>query len=64
MDNIINGNQLNISDDKLFERKLLSDEKLMNLEDSQSLKEAAYMSGYFKEYQRIVQDIYDVDSKI
>jgi hypothetical protein len=34
MDNIINGNQLNISDDKLFERMLLSDEKLMNLEDS------------------------------
>ena len=64
MDNIINGNQLNISDDKLFERMLLSDEKLMNLEDSQSLKEAAYMSGYFKEYQRIVQDIYDIDSKI
>ena len=22
------------------------------------------MSGYFKEYQRIVQDIYDIDSKI
>jgi len=31
MDNIINGNQLNLSDDKLFERMLLSDEKLMNL---------------------------------
>jgi hypothetical protein len=54
MDNIINGNQLNISDDKLFERMLLADEKLMNLKDSESLKEAAYMSGYFKEYQRIV----------
>ena len=59
MDNIINGNQLNISDDKLFERMLLSDEKLMNLEDSESLKEATYMSGYFKEYQRLVQDIYE-----
>ena len=64
MDNIINGNQLNLSDDKLFERMLLSDEKLMNLEDSESLKEATYMSGYFKEFQRIVQDIYDNQQKI
>lgn len=56
MDNIINGNQLGLTEDQLFERLLLSDIKLMHLEEF--LKDSSYMSGYFNEYEKIVQKIY------
>jgi len=52
MDKIINGNQLGLTEDQLFERMLLSDIKLMHLKDF--LKDSSYMSGYFNEYEKIV----------
>jgi hypothetical protein len=45
MDKIINGNQLNMSDDKLFERMITSDLRLGSLKDY--LKDASYISGYY-----------------
>ena len=62
MDKIINGNQLGLNDDQLFERMLLSDIKLMHVKDF--LKDSTYMSGYFSEYEKIVQDIYNNEVKI
>ena len=61
MDKIINGNQLGLSDDQLFERMLLSDMKLMSLQGvlKDTLKDASYMSGYYKDFQKLVSDIYD-----
>ena len=62
MDKIINGNQLNISDDKLFERMITSDIRLESLKDY--LKDASYISGYYQDFQKLVNDIYDNESKI
>ena len=62
MDKIINGNQLGLTEDQLFERMLLSDIKLMHVKDF--LKDSSYMSGYFNEYEKIVQDIYNNEVKI
>ncbi len=62
MDKIINANQLNISDDKLFERLITSDIRLDSLKDY--LKDISYMSGYYQDFQKLVNDIYDNESKI
>ena len=62
MDKIINANQLNISDDKLFERMITSDIRLDSLKDY--LKDVSYISGYYQDFQKLVNDIYDVESKI
>jgi len=45
MDSIINGNQLNISDDELFEKMVLSDPKFLQL--SSVLKDKSYITGYY-----------------
>ena len=62
MDKIINGNQLNISDDKLFERMITSDLRLDSLKDY--LKDASYISGYYQDFQKLVGDIYQNESAI
>ena len=62
MEKIINGNQLNISDDKLFERMITSDIKLESLK--QYLKDASYISGYYQDFQKLVNDIYQNESNI
>lgn len=62
MDKIINGNQLNISDDKLFERMITSDIRLESLKDY--LKDSSYISGYYQDFQKLVNDIVDNESKI
>ena len=62
MDKIINGNQLGLTEDQLFERLIMSDIKMMELKDF--LKDASYMSGYFNEYEKIVQNIYNNEVKI
>lgn len=62
MDSIINGNQLNISDDELFERMVLSDPKFLQL--SSILKDKSYITGYYEKYQNLVQDFYDNEKDI
>ncbi len=62
MEKIINGNQLNISDDKLFERMITSDIKLESLK--QQLKDTSYISGYYQDFQKLVSDIYQNESDI
>ena len=62
MEKIINANQLNISDDKLFERMITSDFKLDSLK--QYLKDASYISGYYQDYQNLVNDIWKNESDI
>lgn len=57
MDAIINGNQLNISDEKLFERMITSDMKLEALKEQ--LKDASYISGYYQDFQKLIGDIYE-----
>ena len=62
MDKIINGNQLNLNEDQLFERLVLSDVKLLHLKEF--LQNGTYMSGYFGEYEKIVNDIYNNEVQI
>lgn len=62
MEKIINGNQLNLSDDKLFERMITSDIKLESLK--QHLKDVSYISGYYQDFQKLVNDIYQNESNI
>lgn len=62
MDEIINGNQLNISDDKLFERMVMSDQKLTALKEY--LKDSSYISGYFNDFQTLVKDFYNNEVEI
>jgi len=52
MDSIINGNQLNISDDQLFEKMVLSDPKFLQL--SSLLKDKSYITGYYEKYQNLI----------
>lgn len=62
MDSIINANQLNISDDKLFERMITSDIRMSGLKDY--LKDASYISGYYQDYQKLVNDIVAIDLEL
>ena len=62
MDSIINGNQLNISDDELFEKMVLSDPKFLQLQSI--LKDKSYITGYYEKYQNLVQDFYNVEKEI
>lgn len=62
IDKIINANQLNISDDKLFERMITSDLRLDSLRNY--LKESSYISGYYQDFQKLVSDIVDNETKI
>lgn len=62
MDKIINGNQLNLTDDQLFERMITSDMKLYQLNDY--LKDASYISGYYQDFQNLVSDIYTNEQNI
>lgn len=57
MDNIINSNQLGISDEKLFERMVLSDPKYTALKDV--LQGKSYITGYYEHYQDVVNKIYN-----
>lgn len=62
MDSIINGNQLNISDDQLFEKMVLSDPKFLQL--SNLLKDKSYITGYYEKYQNLIQDFYNNEKDI
>lgn len=62
MDSIINGNQLNISDDELFEKMVLSDPKFLQL--SNVLKDKSYITGYYQRYQNLVQNFYNNEKEI
>ena len=62
MDSIINGNQLNISDDELFEKIVLSDPKFLQL--SNILKDKSYITGYYEKYQNLIQDFYNNEKDI
>ena len=62
MDAIINGNQLNISDEDLFERMVLSDPKFTALKDV--LQDKSYITGYYDKYQDIVNSIYENEKAI
>lgn len=62
MDSIINGNQLNISDDQLFEKMVLSDPKFLQL--SSLLKDKSYITGYYEKYQNLIQDFYNNEKDI
>jgi hypothetical protein len=52
MDKIINGNQLNISDDKLFERMILSDPKFYSLKNV--LQGKSYITNYYNRFENLV----------
>ena len=54
MDSIINGNNLNITDDQLFERMVLSDPKYLALKDT--LQGKSYITGYYDQYQKIITE--------
>lgn len=62
MDSIVNGNQLNISDDELFEKMVLSDPKFLQL--SSILKDKSYITGYYERYQNLVQNFYNNEKDI
>lgn len=62
MDSIVNGNQLNISDDELFEKMVLSDPKFLQL--SNILKDKSYITGYYEKYQNLVQSFYNNEKDI
>ena len=62
MDSIINGNQLNISDDQLFEKMVLSDPKFLQLQSL--LKDKSYITGYYEKYQNLIQDFYNNEKDI
>ncbi len=62
MESIINGNQLNISDDKLFERMILSDPKFYSLKNV--LQGKSYITNYYNRFENLVQDVVQNDQAI
>ena len=62
MESIINGNQLNISDDKLFERMILSDPKFYSLKNV--LQGKSYITNYYNRFENLVQDVVQTDQAI
>ena len=62
MDNIINENKLNLNENQLFDKLVLSEARYLKLRDY--LQDQSYITGYQQEYQNLITEIRNVDNKI
>lgn len=62
MDNIINENKLNLNEDQLFDKLVLSEARYLKLRDR--LQDVSYITGYQQEFQNMIKDLKNVEDKI
>lgn len=62
LDAIINGNQLNLTEDQLFENMIMSEQRYFDLRDW--LQKDTYATNYYQTYQNLVNQIVDIDQQI
>lgn len=70
LDMILNDNQLNVSDDELFDRMVQGEYRANALSDflkgtnKENMKEISYITRYQQDFQKLANDILNVESKI
>ena len=62
VDAIINANQLNLTEDQLFDQMVLSEVRYKDLRDW--LQEQSYSYGYQQEFQHIVEDLVEAQAEL
>ena len=62
LDAIIKGNELDKTDDQLFENLVMSEQRYLDMKDW--LKDSSYATNYYQAYQNLVGRIVDIDQKI
>lgn len=62
MDSILNEHGLKLSDDQLFEKMVLRNQRYMVLKDS--LFDKSYITQYYDDFQQIVSDIFNIEKQI
>lgn len=62
MDSIINENGLGFTDDKLFEKMVIGDQRYIALKNS--LFDKSYITQYYDDFQSIVNNIYVIEKQI
>lgn len=62
MDSILNEHGLNLTEDKLFEKMVLSNQRYMALKNS--LFDKSYITQYYDDYQQIVSDVFNIEKDI
>ena len=62
MESILNEHGLKLSDDQLFEKMVLSNQRYMTLKNS--LFDKSYITQYYDDFQQIVSDIYNIEKQI
>ena len=66
---ILNSNDLNLSDDQLFDKMVQQEYRTVALKDflngdAENIKNISYITRYYEDYQKLINKITDVDSKI
>lgn len=62
MDNIINENKLNLNENQMFDKLVLSESRYTKLRDY--LQDMSYVTGYQQEYQNMITDLKRIDDAI
>lgn len=62
MESIINEHSLNLNDDQLFEKMVLSNQRYMALKNN--LFDKSYITQYYDDFQQIVSDVYNIEKQI
>lgn len=62
MDNIINENKLNLNEDQMFDKLVLSEARYTKLRDY--LQDMSYVTGYQQEYQNMISELKRIDDNI
>ena len=62
MESILNEHGLKLSDDQLFEKMVLSNQRYTTLKDN--LLDKSYITQYYDDFQQIVSDIYNIEKQI
>ena len=61
LQNIINENGANLSEDQLFDRMILSESRFRDLEKYLDIQNYSYTTGYQRDYQKIISKISDLE---
>ena len=62
MDSILNEHGLKLSDDQLFEKMVLRNQRYMALKDN--LFDKSYITQYYDDFQQIISDVFNIEKKI
>lgn len=64
LENIIDENDANLSDDQLYEKMILSESRFRDLEKYLKLQDFSYTTGYQRDYQRTLSKVIDLEGAL